>query len=73
MQPGIRIGIGFVFLLFFSLGGLPLPSVKKLRKTKPMPMPQTLHILRFVGYETKFVGYIPYKNAVPYAKNMSDL
>jgi len=38
MLPGIGIGIGFVFLLFFSLGGLPPPSVKKMRKIKPMAM-----------------------------------
>ena len=42
MTPGIGIGIGFAFLLFFSLGGLPPPSVKKMRKTKPMPMPMPM-------------------------------
>ena len=34
----IDIAIGFIFLLFFSLGGLPPPSVKKMRKIKPMAM-----------------------------------
>ena len=38
MQPGIGIGMGFVFLNFFTLGGYP-PREKKNRKTKPMPMP----------------------------------
>ena len=56
---GIAIAIGLGFLIFFWM--------KKNRKTKPMPMPHTLQIFRFVGYETKFVGYIPY------IKNMSVL
>ena len=37
MQPGI--GIGFVFLNFFTLGGGNPPREKKSRKTKPKPMP----------------------------------
>ena len=38
MQPGIGIGIGFVFLNFFTLGGGNPPREKKSRKIKPMAM-----------------------------------
>ena len=43
---GIAIAIGFVFLIFFILGGAAWgpwaqapPRMKKMRKTKPMAMP----------------------------------
>ena len=42
---GIAIAIGFVFLFFFLPWGVTPPSVKKMRKTKPMAMAMLMPIL----------------------------
>ena len=45
----IDIAIGFIFLLFFSLGGLPPPSVKKMRKIKPMAMSMVMPMAKRIA------------------------
>ena len=63
----IDIAVGFIFLFFFSLGKLSPPSVKKMRKIKPMAMSMVMPMAnRLTEILSTFLPHFSERRKIPH-------